>query len=233
MGTAHILENSFFAREPCVVARDVLGKVLRRRWQGRWLSARIVESEAYYLREKGSHASLGRTPSREALFMPAATLYMYHSRAGDSLNVSCEGEGNAILLKAGVPVVDDVSPEASLDVMRHLHPRPDGTLRPALRQCAGQTLLCRSLALRIKEWNTRTFDRGELFLEDTGYTPDHVVVARRLGISEGRDEHLLYRYVDAAHASSATQNPLTKRGCVEGEDFYLLPRGVRDPGCAS
>jgi DNA-3-methyladenine glycosylase len=209
----------------------VLGKVLRRRYRGLWLSAAIVEAEAYYLREKGSHASLGRTPSREALFMAAGTLYMYHSRAGDSLNVSCEGEGNAMLLKAGVPVVDDVSGDDALALMRSLHPRPDGALRPVEKQCAGQTLLCRSLALRIGDWNCRTFDEDELFLDDVGYAPEQVVVARRLGISPGRDEHLLYRYVDAARARSATQNPFTRRDCVEGRDYYVLARGVPDPNC--
>src|SRR5690606_12722158 len=123
------LSRAFFDRESCVVARELVGKVLRRRYRGLWLSAAIVEAEAYYLHEKGSHASLGRTPSREALFMPAGTIYMYHSRAGDSMNVSCAGEGNAVLLKAGVPVVDDVSGEDALACMRRLHPRPDGTLR--------------------------------------------------------------------------------------------------------
>lgn len=225
------MDRSFFEREPCVVARDILGKVLRRRYQGLWLSVAIVEAEAYYLREKGSHASLGRTPSREALFMPAGTLYMYHSRAGDSLNVSCEGEGNAILLKAAVPVVDDISGEEALACMRSLHPRPDGTLRPVEKQCAGQTLLCRSLSLRIPEWNQRTFDREVLFLDDVGYVPEQVVVARRLGIPPGRDEHLLYRYVDAARARSATQNPLSRRGSVEGRDYFILARGAPDPNC--
>lgn len=230
--TGRMLDASFFARESCVVARDVLGKVLRRRYQGVWLSAAIVEAEAYYLREKGSHASLGRTPSREALFMPAGTLYMYHSRGGDSLNVSCEGEGNAMLLKAGVPVVDDVSGEDALERMRRLHPRPDGTLRPVDKQCAGQTLLCRSLGLRIKDWNRRTFDEDELFLDDVGYAPAQVIVARRLGISAGRDEHLLYRYVDASRLRSATQNPLSKRGLSEGRDYFVLARGTPDPNCA-
>ncbi len=44
------------------------GKVIRHRVDGRWLSARIIETEAYYLAEKGSHASLGYTEKRRALF---------------------------------------------------------------------------------------------------------------------------------------------------------------------
>ena len=28
---------------------------------------------------------------------------MYYARGGDSFNISCAGEGNAVLLKAGIP----------------------------------------------------------------------------------------------------------------------------------
>jgi DNA-3-methyladenine glycosylase len=67
------------------------------------LKAIIVETEAYYLNDKASHAYLGYTHKRQALFMPPGTVYMYYSRGGDSLNVSCKGEGNAVLIKSAVP----------------------------------------------------------------------------------------------------------------------------------
>lgn len=56
-----MLSEAFFAREPIVVAKDLLGKVLRHYYEGIWLSALIIEAEAYYINEKGSHASLGFT----------------------------------------------------------------------------------------------------------------------------------------------------------------------------
>jgi DNA-3-methyladenine glycosylase len=225
-----MLDASFFDREPCVVARELLGKVLRRRQGDVWLAAAVVEAEAYYLRERGSHASLGRTPSREALFMPAGTIYMYHSRAGDSLNVSCGGEGNAVLIKAGRPFFDARSPEAEArPVLERNSPSPSGEPRPLERLCAGQALLCRALGLRIREWNRRRFDPGAFYVEDLGYSPSRVVVTRRLGIPLGRDEHLPYRYVDAAYARSATQNPLTRRHAREGVDHFVLAAGEADP----
>ena len=100
------LPDSFYDRDAQVVARELLGKVIRHHCQGLWLSAMIVETEAYYLREKGSHASLGFTEKRKALFMAPATIYMYYARGGDSLNVSCRGAGNAVLIKAGCPYCD-------------------------------------------------------------------------------------------------------------------------------
>ncbi len=55
-----------------------------------WLSARIIETEAYYVAEKGSHASLGYTEKRKALFLDGGHIYMYYARGGDSLNFSAQ-----------------------------------------------------------------------------------------------------------------------------------------------
>lgn len=113
-----MLKNKFFDRNPQKVARDLLGKVIRHRVNGQWLSARIIETEAYYKKEKGSHASLGFTEKRRALFMQAGTIYMYYARGGDSLNISCKGKGNAVLIKSAYPWFDEVSPEKTLKAMQ-------------------------------------------------------------------------------------------------------------------
>lgn len=220
-----VLQAGFFDRPSLEVARDLLGKVLRRRWRGRWLAAAVVEAEAYSIQEKGSHASLGRTPSREALFMPPGTIYMYYSRAGDSLNVSCRGEGDAVLVKSARVYVDALSPQASVRCMQKNNPLGE-RMRPVERLCSGQTLLCRALALRVGDWNERGFDPRRFYLEDTGYRPAVWVQARRLGIPRGRDEHLLWRFIDGEHLAQATENPARKRGAREGVDYLLHRRKV-------
>ena len=50
------LPDSFFERDAQVLARDLLGKVIRHRVGDLWLSARIIETEAYYCAEKGGRA---------------------------------------------------------------------------------------------------------------------------------------------------------------------------------
>lgn len=216
-----MLDDSFFDRDALVVARELIGKVLRRKWRGLWLAASIVEAEAYFKRERGSHASLGRTPSREALFMPPGTIYMYHSRAGDSLNVSCRGEGNAVLVKSGLVYMDERSPEEAVRLMERLNPIGDRP-RPRDRLCSGQTLLCRALALRIRDWNRKQFDPEVFFVEDVGYRAKRLIRTPRLGIPEGRDEHLHYRFVDYERARHATRNPLTRRSFREGVDYRIV-----------
>jgi len=51
-----MLKASFFNRDACLVAQQLLGKIIRRKHQGHWLAARIIETEAYYIEDKGSHA---------------------------------------------------------------------------------------------------------------------------------------------------------------------------------
>lgn len=99
---ASALPDDFFDRDAQMLARELLGKVIRHRVGEIWLSARIIETEAYYVAEKGSHASLGYTEKRKALFLDGGHIYMYYARGGDSLNFSAHGPGNAVLIKSGV-----------------------------------------------------------------------------------------------------------------------------------
>jgi len=195
----HMLEPSFFNRDSPALARALIGKVLRRRWKDQWLSARIIETEAYRLDDRGSHASLGYTHKRRALFMEhGGTIYMYYARGGDSFNVGAAGAG--------------------------------GEMRPLHRLCAGQTLLCRALALRVPDWDARSFDPAELFIDDVGESPELLIQTTRLGIPAGRDEHLPYRYVDPAYARYCTRNPL-RRGQTVPEHYCWVDRDGKVVAC--
>ena len=70
------LPDAFFNRDAQRLARELLGKVIRHRAGDLWLAARIIETEAYYFEEKGSHASLGYTEKRKALFLDGGHIYM-------------------------------------------------------------------------------------------------------------------------------------------------------------
>jgi len=62
-----IVNRQFFDQTAECLAVALLGAVLRRRVQTShgpvWLAARIIETEAYYRHERGSHSSLGYTKS--------------------------------------------------------------------------------------------------------------------------------------------------------------------------
>ncbi len=217
------LPNSFFDRDPRVVARQLVGCVLWRGHGESWLAASVVEAEAYRKNEKGSHASLGRTPSREALFMPAGTLYLYYARGGDSLNISCAGEGNGVLVKgACLYRGDGVRPDAEKVIRRRLAKTKNP--KPQHRLLSGQTLLCRGLDLKVPHWTEKPFDPEQFFASDEGDTPEKLVQCRRIGIPEGRDEHLMYRWVDERRLHCATKNPITKSTELN-KDYRFVARG--------
>ena len=229
----------FFGRDAQVVACDLLGKVIRHEVGGFVLMAAIVETEAYYLEEKASHASLGYTEKRKPLFMPPGTIYMYYARGGDSFNVSCAGEGNAVLVKAGVPFPFDLEAaaesgaapageNAAIAEMRRRNPLPSGKRRPLERLCSGQTLLCRALGLRVPIWSGIAVGTPPLSLLDVGYRPASVVRTTRLGIPKDRDGHLPYRFVDAAFARQATKNPYSPQPGRGGKTRKALPREARE-----
>lgn len=219
--SARPLPDSFFDRDARQVAAELLGKVIRHRVGELWLSARIIETEAYYLEDRGSHASLGYTEKRRALFLDGGHIYMYYARGGDSLNFSAHGAGNAVLIKSAFPWQDAVSGAAELAQMQRNNPDRQGRPRPAEKLCAGQTLLCRALGLKVREWDGQRFDWQRLFVEDVGETPVQIIQTTRLGIPHGRDEHLPYRFVDASYARHCTRNPL-RRGQVAERDFQLI-----------
>lgn len=222
-----ILNNHFFSQLPLQLAQTLLGKVLRHRYYDAqsgnsvWLSAMIIETEAYYLEDKGSHSSRGFTESRKAMFMPPGTIYMYYARGSDSLNFSAKGDGNAVLIKSGYPFLDILSPESTLLVMQRLNPSNENN-RPITRLCNGQTLLCRSLGLKVSDWNQNQLVDERFYLDDVGYTPLQIIQCRRLGISPARDSHLPYRFVDTKYARLCTSNPLTKRNWLVDTDYTIL-----------
>jgi DNA-3-methyladenine glycosylase len=206
-----MLTTEFFTRDAITVAQELLGKVLRVKYYRRWLSAMIIETEAYFLADKASHASLGFTTKRKALFMPPGTIYMYYARGGDSLNVSCLGAGNAVLIKSAVPYMDALTSTNMIAIMQRLNPiKFTDKIRPAMKLCSGQTLLCRSLNLKVPVWDQQQFDKQKFYVGDVAYRPQKIIRTTRLGIPAGRDEHLHYRFIDYANVKFCTSNPLRK-----------------------
>jgi len=95
--------------------------------------------------------------------------------------------------------------------MQKLNPLPSRLMRSIEKLCNGQTLLCRSLSLKVADWDQQQFDQGCFYFDDINKQPEQIIQTTRLGIPHGRDENLLYRFIDYGFASYCTNNPLTKR----------------------
>lgn len=217
-----MLKTVFFSADPCHVAQSLIGKVIRRKYKNKWLAARIIETEAYYLTDKASHSSLGYTAKRKAMFMPAGTIYMYYARGHDSLNISCGNEGDAVLIKAAFPFADKMSPQNNIKIMQQLNPAKDGSLRAIEKLCSGQTLLCKSLNLKVIDWDQEQFDKNNFYIQDINQLPDKIIQTTRLGIHQERDAHLHYRFIDFNFAKYCSSNPLTKIKYKEGKEYIII-----------
>lgn len=104
-----ILPQSFFARPALTVARELLGKYLVRRENGRETAIRITETEAYVGPEDlACHASKGLTRRTATMFGPPGHWYVYFTYGMHwMLNVVTDKEGYpaAVLIRgaAGAP----------------------------------------------------------------------------------------------------------------------------------
>jgi DNA-3-methyladenine glycosylase len=103
------LPASFYRRDTAVVARDLLGCRLTRRFpDGRELTVVIVETEAYLgVKDRAAHTWNGRkTPRVAPMWGPGGHAYVYFVYGmHHCLNVVTQREGvpEAVLLRAGIP----------------------------------------------------------------------------------------------------------------------------------
>ena len=192
------LSRDFYNQDTLDAARQLLGKYLIRRLDGRTLAGRIVETEAYVGRcDKACHAyGYRRTARTETLFAPPGTAYiyliygMYHC-----LNFVTEPEGEpaAVLLRALEPV-------AGTETMARLR-YGDKPLTAYRKKnfLNGPGKVCRALALTRAE-NGLDLTGDALFLcdkpEDAGLPPfsppagEKIVAGPRVGVDyaeEARD----------------------------------------------
>lgn len=214
-----MLMEEFYSKNTLHVARDLLGKVIYSKYKNQWLKAQIIETEAYLMEEKGSHSSLGYSEKKKALFMQPGTIYMYYSRGKDSFNISTGSKGDAVLIKSGLPFLTDAD-SRMVNIMKKLNPI-NGRERDTLKLCSGQTLIAKSLNIKVVDWDQKSFDKNRLFISDEGYSPEEIITTTRLGIPKGRDEHLFYRYIDLKYAEHCTKNPITSKAEINVDYKFI------------
>jgi DNA-3-methyladenine glycosylase len=195
--TSPRLTREFFARDPVVLARDLLGRVLFYKTPEGLLAGRIVETEAYRGEaDAASHAFRGRTARNAVMFGPAGHAYVYFTYGMHyCLNVTAAipGTAGAVLLRA-------LEPLAGTDLMRA---RGDHGLESRLLSGPGK--IGRAFGLTLDD-NGRDFTRGPLGIAaGTAPSPSQIAVSRRIGIS--RAVGLPYRFAVIGSRSVSGRAP--------------------------
>ncbi len=184
-----LLPESFYQRNTVTrIARDLLGKALFTRIDGKVTAGLIVETEAYSWRERGCHAYNNRMTARNAvMFGQGGHAYVYLCYGMYNLfNVvtNREGKADAVLIRA-------------LDPLEGMHfmMRRAGKADPR-RITSGPGKLTRAMGID-REHNGLVLTSGKVWLEDVGHSVRKRDIAEspRIGIDyAGEDAKLPWRF---------------------------------------
>lgn len=187
------LDRAFLARDPRLVAPDLLGTLLVHDRDGDRRAGRIVEVEAYCgAEDPAAHTFRGETARNRTMFGPAGMLYVYFSYGMHwCANVVCgeEGDGVAVLLRALAPV-------DGLEAMYESRGAPAKRDRDL---CSGPGKLTQALGIGGDHDGTDLVTDARVQLVDDGTRVGDVgggvVQTTRIGISVAVDEPWRW-YVD-------------------------------------
>jgi DNA-3-methyladenine glycosylase len=193
---AKLLRRSFCNRDPRIVSRHLLGKLVVRREGRKVLAGRIVEVEAYLgADDAAAHAAAGRTARNDVLFGPPGHAYVYFIYGvHHCLNISClpEGDAGCVLIRALEPI-EGIKVMAEARGLRS-HEVDLNSVRGLRMIASGPGKLCEALQInRARDNGKDMLSCGsDLVVVDDGYRPKQVSVTPRIGITKAAALPLRY-----------------------------------------
>lgn len=100
------LQKEFFSHDAKTIARELLGKILVRKIDGKILKAKIVETEAYFDEKDPGSRARQNGDLRETMLMKPGTILVYgvHNNWLVNFVTNSEGKAEAVLLRALEPL---------------------------------------------------------------------------------------------------------------------------------
>ena len=197
-GEAKLMTRAFFNRDPRIVSRELLGKLIVRKAGRTTLAGRIVEVEAYLgAGDLAAHSAAGNTARNAVLWGPPGHAYVYFIYGVHyCLNISClpSGQAGGILIRA----LEPVSGIQAMAKARELADLDFTTARDLRKLASGPGKLAEALGV------TRPRDNGkdmvstdsDLQVADDGYKVEEVAITPRIGITKSADMLLRYLIAD-------------------------------------
>jgi DNA-3-methyladenine glycosylase len=191
---AKLLRRAFFNRDPRVVARELLGKLIVRHEGRKQLAGRIVEVEAYLgAGDLAAHAAAGHTARNAVLWGPPGHAYIYFIYGVYyCLNISClpAGVAGCVLIRALEPVIGlrEMAEARGVDDL-------DLTLVRDLRKLAsGPGRLCEALGITRPRDNDKDMlsSKSDLQVMSDGFRAKEVAITERIGITKSAEMPLRY-----------------------------------------
>jgi len=185
------LGAGFYVRDPRIVSRALLGKVLVRREERRLLAGRIVEVEAYLGKDDpAAHSAAGRTARNAVIFGPPGHAYVYFIYGNHyCLNVSClpDGVAGGVLFRA-------VEPLSGTEEMAKARGISIQTPRDLKLLTSGPGRLAEAFGITRPRDNGKdlTSPKSDLWIADDGYRPRRIAITPRIGITKAAERPLRY-----------------------------------------
>jgi DNA-3-methyladenine glycosylase len=194
-----LLLRAFFNRDPRIVSRELLGKLIVRREGRKQLAGRIVEVEAYLgAGDLAAHAAAGHTARNAVIFGPPGHAYVYFIYGVHyCLNISClpAGDAGCVLIRA----LEPVSGIAAMAKARGLADLDLTSARDLRKLASGPGKLCEALGITRPRDNDKDMlsAASDLQVMSDGFRVQDVVVTQRIGITKAAE--LPLRYVIAGN----------------------------------
>jgi DNA-3-methyladenine glycosylase len=185
------LRRDFYTRDPRVVSRDLLGKVLVRRQERKLLAARIVEVEAYLGKDDpAAHSASGRTARNFVLFGPPGLTYVYFIYGNHyCFNVSClpDGEAGGVLFRALEPI-------SGIEQMAEARDIALDETTDLRKLTSGPGRLAEAFGITRERDNEKdlTSRKSDLFIVDDGFRPQRIEITPRIGITKAAEHPLRF-----------------------------------------
>ena len=177
------LPRSFYARDTKEVAKDLLGKILVRKFGQGIMKGKIVETEAYYgENDPASHAFRGRTERAKVMWESPGLAYIYLIYGMYYLfNIVTEKKG-----KAGAVLIRALHPIEGIELMKKIR-----KIDEVKNLTNGPGKLTQTFAITIKE-HRQDLTSGSLIIEDGGKEKLEIVSTRRIGVKAGGQAKLRF-----------------------------------------
>ncbi|HKD78677.1 MAG TPA: DNA-3-methyladenine glycosylase [Candidatus Angelobacter sp.] len=189
-----LVRRAFFNRDPRIVARNLLGKVIVRTEDGKKRAGRVVEVEAYLgVGDLAAHAAAGQTERNAVLWGEPGHAYVYFIYGMHyCLNISCLPRG-----VAGCVLIRALEPVAGVREMARARQVPDMELispRDFRKLTSGPGRLCEALGITRPRDDGKDMvsQRSDLQVMDDGFKVGEVGVTPRIGITKSAEMPLRY-----------------------------------------
>ena len=198
---------SFFQREPEIVAKELLGKILVKKSGQKTLASRIVETEAYLSDgDLSCHAAVGKTTRNAPMFEAGGILYVYKIYGVHhciNFVTGQKGKGSAVLIRAAEPLLGIEQMLENRGLLKKVEGRTEkgeGKKEKGERDrnvgvfnlCKGPGNLAKAFDF-TKDDNFKSLISGDLFIQ-TALNSEYfnVSVSKRIGVTKSSD--LLLRF---------------------------------------